>query len=195
TWPPKTLDDPKFNYTPLCDVWAVGAIIHNLAHTFSPVVSTIYVRNSWPAKGNTTPYPKGWSDLQRKRYWAAKAPRRVVPINLEPSAPLSSLPSKPGFDPIAATVRKRRPCLKYSDWLNDCMMRALEMDARHRICTGALWHLSTAAHVDHLLWSFDRGIFVALLMTSMRGRLRCRLRRLRYCVGAKPSTTIRNDHL
>ncbi|KAH9881101.1 hypothetical protein J1614_001594 [Plenodomus biglobosus] len=156
SWPPEMMESNgrgARHYSPPCDVWGVGAIIHDLAHTLHPIVTPCHVRHLWLASGNKRPYPEGWSASRKMNYWAARAPRRVIPLNLQPDAPLPAFAEFLGSsdDPIAVSIRRHRPCPKYSDYLNNCMMLALNMDPKGRMCAGELWTTILELHSDYLI--------------------------------------------
>ncbi|KAI8931418.1 hypothetical protein NX059_011747 [Plenodomus lindquistii] len=138
------------------DVWRVRVIIHDLAHCFNPIVSPQYIRKLWLKSGKAKPYKHDSSKAHKWNHWGARVSQRVLPINLEPDAPL---PKSTGFlgtsdDPDAAYIRKHRPSTKHPDLLNHCMMLALNMDPEDRVSAGVLWTTVLEMHSHYLMEQF-----------------------------------------
>ncbi|KAF1943291.1 hypothetical protein EJ02DRAFT_300787, partial [Clathrospora elynae] len=92
-----------------------------LAHSFSPIVNGELIQQRWLDENPDpeAPYPDSWDKTMKRDHWSAKSPRRVVPINIEPSQPLPILSDTQfGRDESAVLFRERRPSAKYSDALN-----------------------------------------------------------------------------
>lgn len=163
SWPPEMIErrmelttTGATQYAPPCDVWGIGAIMHNLAHTFHPIVTPYHLRDVWTSQGNVPPYPSNWPESRTWNYWAARVPRRVVPINL----PTDTVPELMGFvkrsptdliDVEALFSRDRRPSPKYSDQLNHCLMLALNMDPLQRVRAGELFIVILEKHTNLLI--------------------------------------------
>ncbi|KAF2124275.1 kinase-like protein [Dothidotthia symphoricarpi CBS 119687] len=126
-WPPETTWENK-TMTPAGDVWAVGTVIHEMAHGFKPVVDMVLTKKKWYGENVGRPYPEHWHEATKKHFWFAKSPRKVLPINVDSHA----------LDP-----RSHRPTPKYSNSLNECMMMALTMEMDERPGSGVL-----SAHVE-----------------------------------------------
>ncbi|EUC36402.1 hypothetical protein COCCADRAFT_88369 [Bipolaris zeicola 26-R-13] len=126
-WPPEVTWETK-QLSPASDVWGIAAIMHELAHNFPPIVDPAVVEAQWFETHTEPPFPPTYSDSQKRNYWAAKAPRRVIPINLDTDADIPSFrdPELGGKDKTALWFRRRRPSPKYSDRLNGCVMKGLE---------------------------------------------------------------------
>lgn len=117
-WAPEVTGEDK-NFSPASDVWGVGAILHEFAHDFMPLVDPAFTRNSWTTANPYAeqPYPSWWAAGTKRDYWAAKSPRKVVPLNPDPSADISK-----ELDPKATATRSSRPSPRYSNELNNCIM-------------------------------------------------------------------------
>ncbi|KAF2868237.1 kinase-like domain-containing protein [Massariosphaeria phaeospora] len=73
------------------DVWAVGSVVHDLAHGFPPIVDPAVTRQAWGAahcgdKGDEDEEEpisgySAWSEARKQYYWAAVTPRRVLRID------------------------------------------------------------------------------------------------------------------
>jgi NIMA (never in mitosis gene a)-related kinase len=149
-WPPEVTWETKL-LGPASDVWGVATIIHELAHCFGPLVDPEVTREQWFLQNDKAPYPDSWSKNLKWNYWSSRAPRRPIPINLEPSAPVPLLSDeKLGYDKQAIGFRQFRPSLKYSDALSDCMMAGLAMSPEERPESGQLLRRIEAAHADIL---------------------------------------------
>ncbi|KAF2715442.1 kinase-like protein [Pleomassaria siparia CBS 279.74] len=121
TWPPEQTWENR-EATPAGDVWAVGSVIHELAHGFPPYTSWEAVSRQYLAEEK---FPWGWGMLKQMSFFIAKAPRKAMPINVD----ITKQPPDP---------RRRRPCPKYTDGLNHCMMKALKMKMMERATAGSL---------------------------------------------------------
>ena len=150
-WPPEVTLETK-RLTPASDVWGVAAIIHELAHNFGPLVNPALMEENWFLNNDQAPYPDDWPEHIRSNYWAAKAPRRVVPINLDPGAAVASLsdPELGGEDKRALANRAYRPSPRYSDALNHCMMAGLAMSPDARLESWRLLRLIEDKYADFL---------------------------------------------
>ena len=121
-WPPEQTWEGRVA-TPAGDIWAVGCIVHELAHGFPPVVDPNLTERM--LCGKNQPLVQ-WDSRVRKAYWSAKAQRKPVPINVNPK--------QQEFD-----VRRRRAATPiYSDALNSCMMVALHLNVTKRATAGQL---------------------------------------------------------
>lgn len=125
-WPPEILYNDR-TYGLEADIWAAGAVIHELAHGFPP---TLYP-DDWARhvqEKRRELLPKDWSGMgpeSRKFWWAIVTPRRALPVNLDPE--------QQQRDP-----RRLKHCPKYSDTLNASLMMALTMDRDLRLRAGEL---------------------------------------------------------
>jgi serine/threonine protein kinase len=149
-WPPEVSME-NLCLSPESDVWGVAAMIHELAHGFGPIMNPMLTKKKWYAdhvEGMTSGALKPRTDMD---YFAAISPRRVIPINLEPSQNVPALvdPSF-GCDEQAISIRKRRPSPKYSDELNGCMMAGLTMSPEERPGSGKLHRRVEGAHAEIL---------------------------------------------
>lgn len=118
-WPPEqTWEKPDAR--PAGDIWAIGSIVHELAHGFPPIVDPLVTREIWEREQRPPP-TRGESD----GFWFAKSKRWPLPINVDPQE--------------HAEDRRRAPAtIKYSDHLNKCMMAALNMSMKKRATAGKL---------------------------------------------------------
>jgi NIMA (never in mitosis gene a)-related kinase len=149
-WPPEVTWETK-RLDLASDVWGVAAIMHQLAHNFGPLVDPQVTANKWFQQNNEAPYHDSWPEHLKRSYWSSKAPRRPVPINLEPSAPVPVLADdRLGYDKNALALRRHIPSLKYSDALSDCMMAGLTMSPDERPESGILLRKIEAAYSDVL---------------------------------------------
>ena len=123
-WPPEQKWDAP-DATLAGDVWALGGVIHDLAHGFAPVVDPLLTEQMARTPPNRCQIPPNLCKAQQKRYWRTVTKRKPLPINLEPA--------QHAFD-----VRRKRPTPKYSDELNECMQMALEMEMDKRATAGKL---------------------------------------------------------
>jgi serine/threonine protein kinase len=144
-WPPEVTWETK-RLGPASDVWGVAAIIHEIAHSFGPLIDARVVENRWFLDNDRAPYLESWPKDHKSNYWSSKAPRRPIPINIEPSAPVAALAD----DKYAIATRKRWPSPKYSDALSDCMMAGLAMSPDDRPESGLLLRQIETAHADIL---------------------------------------------
>ncbi|KAF1840157.1 kinase-like protein [Cucurbitaria berberidis CBS 394.84] len=148
-WPPEISWETK-GLSPASDVWGIAAILHELAHGFGPVVSPGVTEKKWFAENIWAPYPDYWLPVLKMSYWEATTPRRVIPVNLKPEAPLPTDPRLDEPDERVERCRKHRPSPKYSDALNDCMMMALRTDPQERAGAGVLLSEIEEAHAEFL---------------------------------------------
>ena len=132
-WPPEQTWENR-EATPAGDVWAVGSVIHELAHGFPPVVDPELTKKAW---STDVPFGPTWSKALRESFWDAKSERRPIPINLEKSAQESD-------------TRRRRPTPKYSDRLNVSLMAALEVSVEERATACELKNKLAEEHVAFL---------------------------------------------
>ncbi|RMZ66399.1 G2-specific kinase nima [Pyrenophora seminiperda CCB06] len=138
SWSPEITWSTK-RFTPASDVWAAASIIHELAHDFGPIVSSNIIRKKWYLENKDSPFPSTWPKSLKLSYWVAIAPRRVIPINLDPEEPIPILSDyNIGYDERALRYRKQKPSPKYSDALNDCLMAGLKISPDERSGSGKL---------------------------------------------------------
>ena len=161
-WAPEITWETK-RLTPASDVWAAASIIHELAHDFGPEVASDLTKDKWFLENDEPPYPNSWPENTKKSFWLAKAPRRVIPINLDPKEPVPILSEYGiGYDRGALHCRKHWPSPKYSDALNDCMMAGLKILPDERSESGKLMRQIESAHAESMfkdLWvEHDRAI-------------------------------------
>ncbi|KAF2631665.1 kinase-like protein [Macroventuria anomochaeta] len=128
-WAPE-LDWERLLYTPANDVWAIGAVMHHLAHGFLPIEDPWTTIKRWEKWNAGQPYPSNWPIKNEESWWCAYAKREVVPINLEPGSHTEDW-------------RRKRPTPKYSNALNDCLSLALKIHAYDRPEAGKL-----ARHIE-----------------------------------------------
>ncbi|KAF2660369.1 kinase-like protein [Lophiostoma macrostomum CBS 122681] len=131
-WPPEmTWEDRR--YGPEADVWAVGGVLHELAHGFPPIVDPRVTRREvWSKcvdeKARKKLLPKDWKcmgkDMQ-EWYWAVRTPRKVWPVNVEEQRQ-------------ERDARRKRPCPRYGDRFNECLMMALKLEKEERASAGEL---------------------------------------------------------
>ncbi|EFQ94066.1 hypothetical protein CFE70_002633 [Pyrenophora teres f. teres 0-1] len=149
-WSPEVTWETK-HFTPASDVWAAASIIHGLAHNFGPKVASELTKKKWFLQNDEPPFPATWSANLQVSYWSSQAPRRVVPINLDPKEPVPILSDYGvGYDAYALSIRQHWPSPKYSDALNDCMMAGLKISPDERTESGKLLRKIEAAHADFL---------------------------------------------
>jgi serine/threonine protein kinase len=126
-WPPEQTWVGR-EATPAGDVWAVGCIIHEMAHNFPPVADPKLHEQHFTALADAADagrLPSSWSNSKKQSFWAATTLRQPLPINLEPNQHV--------YD-----KRRNRPTPKYSDKLNMCLQMALAMDREMRPTAGVL---------------------------------------------------------
>ncbi|KAF1961020.1 kinase-like protein [Byssothecium circinans] len=123
-WPPEQTWEGR-EATPAGDVWAIGCIVHELAHGFPPVVDPELTERFMQKLPDAQTPPASWSPSKKKSYWASITERKPLPINLDWSQHV--------FD-----KRRNRPTPKYSDELNACMQMALTMNVKDRPAAGQL---------------------------------------------------------
>ncbi|KAF2636257.1 kinase-like protein [Massarina eburnea CBS 473.64] len=123
-WPPEQTWEGR-EATPAGDIWAVGCIIHELAHGFPPVVDPEKTESEYKSDPKGGALPVWWDEAKKKTFWAANAQRKPFPINLNPT--------DQEFD-----GRRNRPTPKYSNELNGCLQMALAMNMENRATAGAL---------------------------------------------------------
>ncbi|ORY17325.1 kinase-like domain-containing protein [Clohesyomyces aquaticus] len=123
-WPPEqTFCDPIS--TPEGDVWAIGAIVHRLAHSFPPTTSHFITKQNFLAKHSAPRYPS-YTDSMMEFYWEATTPRQVYPVNLEQQQQLLE------------GTRRLRWTPRYTDRLNNHLMLSLQMQQAARAPAGLL---------------------------------------------------------
>ncbi|EMD63732.1 hypothetical protein COCSADRAFT_358262 [Bipolaris sorokiniana ND90Pr] len=149
-WPPEVTWETK-QFSPASNVWGIAAILHELAHNFPPIVDPTVVEAQWFAAHSEPPFPSTYSDSQKRNYLATKAPRRVIPINLDTSAKIPSLrdPKLGGEDKTALWFRRRRSSPKYSDRLNECVMKGLA-EVEQRASAEVLFGLAEGGYKEIL---------------------------------------------
>lgn len=136
-WPPEQTWE-GLEATPAGDVWAVGAVLHAMAHYFPPIVEpTAYAEKVCRGDRNERKADGKRPERMREVYWDASAPRRPLPINLDP-------------EEYVPDVRRPRPTPRYTGNLNGCLHMALCMNVEARATAGelfdtivtceALWH-------------------------------------------------------
>jgi serine/threonine protein kinase len=149
-WPPEVTWENK-RLGPASDVWSAATIIHELAHNFGPLVDPKVIEKKWFLQNDKAPYLDSWPDNLKKNYWSSKAPRRPIPINIEPGAPIPILADEDlGYDKQALAFRQCRPSPKHSDALSDCMMAGLAMSPGERPESGQLLREIETAHAEVL---------------------------------------------
>ncbi|KAF2251442.1 kinase-like protein [Trematosphaeria pertusa] len=137
-WPPEQTWEGR-EATPAGDVWAVGCVIHELAHGFPPVEDPNITESAWRKEKGVPQFPRNWTEDVKKSFWAAKSPRKAIPINL--------VSFKQADD-----ARRKRPTPKFSDVLNECMMLALRMNLEERATAGVLKRM---VEEEHKAFLFD----------------------------------------
>ncbi|KAJ4299574.1 hypothetical protein N0V90_004820 [Kalmusia sp. IMI 367209] len=121
-WPPEQTWEGG-EATPAGDIWAIGCIIHELAHGFPPVVDPDITEKKM--REEDPQFVARWGSRLRESFLAAKSPRKPLPINLK-------------SDQHAIDARRKRPTPKYSNVLNKCMMSTLNMSMKDRVTAGDL---------------------------------------------------------
>ncbi|KAF2680544.1 kinase-like protein [Lentithecium fluviatile CBS 122367] len=137
-WPPEQIWEER-EATPAGDVWAVGCVMHELAHGFPPVVDPEFTEKLAKKENKAPSLPSHWSSAMRKSFWALKTPRKPLPANLDPG--------EHGWD-----IRRNRPTPKYSDALNECMMMALSLQVAQRATAATL---KTQIEEEHAAFLFE----------------------------------------
>jgi serine/threonine protein kinase len=135
-WPPEQTWEGR-EATPAGDVWAVGCVIHELSHGFPPVVDPELTERLAKKQKEVLKLPKNWGANLRTSFWESKTPRKPLPINLNE-------------DQHEWDFRRKRPTLRYSDTLNECMMMALTMAVANRATAGTLKRHIEEAHAAFL---------------------------------------------
>jgi serine/threonine protein kinase len=119
-WQPP--ENPQIN-TAAAEVWALGACVHFLATGQKTIVNTEIYETAYLK--DTKGLPEDSSDRQNyssaERYFAAKVPRRVIPINIDAQTQLSRKIPNLGVTNF-----------QYSDELNDWMVDCLQYDPSAR---------------------------------------------------------------
>jgi serine/threonine protein kinase len=134
-WPPEQTWENRIATT-AGDIWAIGHVMHELAHGFPPILDWRVFAEAWGKKeGNTI--PKDWNELKIKSFCCAKTTRRVLPINVE-------------TEEQQGDARRKRACPKYSDELNECLMAALKIKLTDRATAGSLRRKIEEAHAAFL---------------------------------------------
>jgi serine/threonine protein kinase len=131
--------------TPAADVWSLGGIIHTLVHGFGPLQCPDLTKFEWYQNNVGEPYPQFWSEPVKQSFWGAVAPRKVVPINIEPY--MHELDG-----------RRKRLSPKYSDGLNECMIMALKMDPQERASAARLLGQIGQAHSNFFFLGLAMGV-------------------------------------
>jgi serine/threonine protein kinase len=130
-WPPEQTWENRLA-TPAGDIWAIGNVMHELAHGFPSIMDWKVFAEAWRKKpGNLI--PEGWSELRIKSFFCAKTPRRVLAINLESEKQPND-------------TRRKRACPRYSDELHECLMAALKINMSERATAGSLKRRVEEAH-------------------------------------------------
>jgi serine/threonine protein kinase len=143
TWAPEVTWTEAI-MTPAADVWSLGGIVHTLVHGFGPLACPELTKFEWYQNNIGEPYPEFWSEPVKQSFWGAVAPRKVVPINIEPY--MHELDG-----------RRRRLSPKYSDELNECLMMALKMDPQERASAARLLGQIEQAHSEFLFRGLATG--------------------------------------
>jgi NIMA (never in mitosis gene a)-related kinase len=143
-WPPEITLQAR-EYGPEADVWAVGSVIHELAHGFPPIESVMATEHYILAERRDL-LPERWTEYpQDRRNWFFRvmALRKPLPINVPPvfQAPDS---------------RSHRPCPRYTDSLNACMMFALAWRKSERPAAGVLKREVDAGYAAFLYEELER---------------------------------------
>ncbi|CAI6302861.1 unnamed protein product [Periconia digitata] len=123
-WPPEQTWEGR-EATPAGDVWAVGCIIHELAHGFPPIEDPELHREQAMKSRHGAQLDRRLDPNIKRFYWEAKTPRWPLPINIDPEAH--------EFD-----RRRLRPTPRYSDTLNQCMAMSLQLRMEDRATAGEL---------------------------------------------------------
>jgi serine/threonine protein kinase len=119
--------EPKL--TDKSDVWAVGAIIHELAHGVGTTCNPKTLEERWKEKYRKLP-DLDWADEKGKRnYWAAHAPRIVMGTQMETG---EDKEFRFQVDPDARRLREMKVITGYTEDLDHCMKSALNMRAEER---------------------------------------------------------------
>ena len=63
-WPPEVSWDTK-HLTPASDVWGAAAIVHELAHSFGPVVSPELIEENYINTYGGITYPEHWEETHK----------------------------------------------------------------------------------------------------------------------------------
>lgn len=132
-WQPP--ENPKIN-SKAADIWALGALVHYLALGCAPIQRGGPARLATEARfinGKNVPIDiSGYSSASR--YYAAKCPRTVTPINLtvEEQEELMSSVDSYGYDSL--NIRRNQGIYnqEYSDDLNRWMKRCLAFSPHRR---------------------------------------------------------------
>ncbi|OCK76791.1 kinase-like protein [Lepidopterella palustris CBS 459.81] len=126
-WPPEQ-NLENCSATPAGDVWAIGALIHAMAHTFMPIEDPEEFARWWVEEYG---WPREIEEEGMSEWfvWEAMVPRKVVSINI---------PIEQQTLGSSERDRRARPTPRYSSLLNHHMMRALAMDPAQRISALAL---------------------------------------------------------
>lgn len=125
-WQPP--ENPQIN-TAAAEIWALGACVHFLATGQKTIVNTEESRAAYieRARGASDNSPERDYYSSSNRYFAAKVPRRAIPINLDAQTQLDQDIPSLGV-----------PNFQYSDELNDFMMYCLRFDPSERPSVGDL---------------------------------------------------------
>jgi serine/threonine protein kinase len=141
-WPAEMTWENR-TYRPKADVWAVGAVMHELAHTFPPIVDPYVTAVSYlTSPSDEAPLPEEWANMDKNNrwwYWIITTPRRPLPFNVN-------------WRQQVADERRRRPCPQYSDGLNGALMLALKVDEKERYGAGKLKRAVEEAVAE---WEFN----------------------------------------
>jgi serine/threonine protein kinase len=123
-WPPEQTWEGR-EARPAGDVWAVGCVIHELAHGFLPVVDPKITELAATSDPVVPKPPAHFSRALQRSYWSSRAMRKPMPINLEAHEQEKD-------------SRRTRPTPEYSNALNDCMMMVLSMRVADRATASTL---------------------------------------------------------
>jgi hypothetical protein len=131
-WAPKVTWKDR-NLSPASDVWGVGAILHEFAHNFIPLVDPAFTKMLWVVADQfgERSYPAWWTDGTKRDHWAAKSSRKVIALNLNVSVDILD-----ELDPKAAATRSSRPSPRGLDELSHCVIMALRMNPQERAGVG-----------------------------------------------------------
>jgi NIMA (never in mitosis gene a)-related kinase len=135
-WPPEQTWENR-EARPEGDVWAVGCVIHELAHGFPPVEDPEIAELVAMSDPTVPKPPAHYGTALKRSYWSSKAMRKPLPISLEAH--------EQEWD-----RRRARPTPRYSNALNDCMMMALSIRVADRATGSTLKAQVEEAHAAFL---------------------------------------------
>ncbi|KAJ4987303.1 hypothetical protein SVAN01_07173 [Stagonosporopsis vannaccii] len=128
-WQPP--ENPQINTT-AAECWALGACVHFLATGQKPIANTRENRDAVleGAKHNSDEVSEQDYYSSSDRYFAARVPRRVIPINVDAEAQLRH-----------GLAAEQPPNPQYSDELNNWMVQCLQWAPEDRPAVGELMSL------------------------------------------------------